>query len=39
MTSYAGLDVSQKETQICIIDAAGAVLPTGKARSAPDALA
>ena len=26
MTSYAGLDVSQQETQICIIDAAGAVL-------------
>jgi len=39
MTSYAGLDVSQQETQICIIDAAGAVLWTGKARSAPDALA
>ena len=39
MTSYAGLDVSQQETQICIIDAAGAVLWTGKARSEPAALA
>ena len=39
MTSYAGLDVSQQETQICIIDAAGAVRWTGKARSEPAALA
>jgi transposase len=39
MTSYAGLDVSQQETQICIIDAAGAVLWAGKARSEPAALA
>ena len=23
MTSYAGLDVSQQETHVCIVDAAG----------------
>ena len=39
MTSYARLDVSQQETQICILDAAGAVRWTGKARSEPAALA
>jgi transposase len=39
MTSYAGLDVSQQETQVCVIDASGAVLWTGKARSEPAALA
>lgn len=31
MTSQAGLDVSQQGTQICIIDAAGAVRWAGKA--------
>jgi transposase len=39
MTSYAGLDVSQQETQICIVDAGGAVRWTGKARTEPDAVA
>ena len=39
MTSYAGLDVSQRETQICIIDAGGAVRWCGKVRSEPAALA
>ena len=39
MTSYAGLDVSQQETQICVVDASGTVLWTGKARSEPAALA
>ena len=39
MTSYAGLDVSQQETHVCVIDAAGSVLWTGKARSEPAALA
>ena len=33
MTCYAGLDVSQRETQICIVDAPGAVRWTGKARA------
>jgi hypothetical protein len=35
MTSYAGLDVSQQETHVCVVDAAGAVLWTGKTRSEP----
>ena len=39
MTSYAGLDVSQQETQVCIVDGGGAVLWAGKARSEPEALA
>jgi transposase len=39
MTSYAGLDVSQQETHICVIDSGGAVLWTGKVRSEPEALA
>ena len=39
MTSYAGLDVSQQETQICILDASGSVRWTGKVRSEPAALA
>ena len=30
MTSYAGLDVSQQETQICVVDATGAVRWCGK---------
>lgn len=33
MASYAGLDVSQKATQICILEATGAVRWTGKTRS------
>ena len=39
MTSYAGLDVSQQETQLCILDASGGVRWTGKARSEPAVLA
>jgi transposase len=39
MTSYAGLDVSQQETQICILDTSGAVRWCGKARSELAALA
>jgi transposase len=39
MTSYAGLDVSQQATQVCVVDARGAVLWTGKVRSEPTALA
>ena len=38
MTSYARLDVSQRETQICILGAAGAMRWTGKTRSEPAAL-
>lgn len=39
MTSYAGLDVPQQETTICVVGASGAVLWAGKARSEPAALA
>ena len=39
MTSYAGLDVSQQETHVCVVDAAGALLWRGKSRSEPAALA
>jgi hypothetical protein len=35
MTSYAGLDVSQQETQVCVIDAGGAISWIGKTRSEP----
>lgn len=33
MASYVGLDLSQQATQICILEATGAVRWTGKARS------
>lgn len=39
MASYAGLDVSQQGTPVCVLDAAGCVLWTGKVRSEPAALA
>ena len=40
MTSYAGLDVSQQETQICIVDARRRRAVDGQdARSEPEALA
>jgi transposase len=39
MGSYAGLDVSQQATQVCVLDAGGAVVWTGKVRTDPAALA
>ena len=39
MTHYAGLDVSQKETSICIVDEQGRRLWRGTAPTDPDALA
>jgi transposase len=39
VTSYAGLDVSQQETQVCVVDERGAVLWAGEAASEPGALA
>ena len=39
MEQYVGLDVSQKETAICVIDGAGAKLWEGVSRSTPDAIA
>jgi transposase len=38
MPCYAGFDVSQRDTQLCIIDAQGAVLWTGKVATDPDVL-
>lgn len=39
MTCYVGLDVSMKETAICVIDEAGERLWAGKTRTDPDAIA
>jgi transposase len=39
MTHYAGLDVSQKETTICIVDEQGRRLWRGTAATDPKALA
>ena len=39
MQHYVGLDVSQKETAMCVIDDAGRIVFEGKARSEPGALA
>src|SRR3546814_19253922 len=36
---YVGLDVSQKETSVCIVDEAGKILFEGRAASEPGALA
>lgn len=39
MDHYAGLDVSLKETAVCVVDAAGQVIAERKVASEPDALA
>ncbi len=39
MEQYVGLDVSQKETAICVIDSAGARQWEGTCRSTPDVIA
>jgi transposase len=39
MKQYVGLDVSQKETSVCVVDEMGQVLFEGKAKSGPGALA
>lgn len=39
MKQYVGLDVSQKETAVCVIDEPGRIVFEGKARSEPGALA
>lgn len=39
MQQYVGLDVSQKETAVCVIDEAGRIVFEGKAKSEPGALA
>lgn len=38
MKQYVGLDVSQRETSVCVVDDSGKVLFEGKARSEPGAL-
>jgi transposase len=39
MKQYVGLDVSQRETSVCVVSEAGRVVFEGKARSDPGALA
>ena len=39
MTNYVGLDVSLRETAICVVDQAGKIIREGKAESEPDAIA
>src|ERR1041385_1445975 len=38
MKQYVGLDVSQKETAVCVVDEVGRVIYEGKANSDPGAL-
>ena len=38
MKQYVGLDVSQKETSVCVVDETGQVIFEGKAKSDPGAL-
>jgi len=38
MKQYVGLDVSQKETSVCVLNAAGLIVYEGKAKSDPGAL-
>ena len=38
MKQYVGLDVSQKETSVCVVDERGRVVYEGKAKSEPGAL-
>lgn len=38
MTSFAGLDVSQQETHVCVVAADGAVLFRGRCRTDPEAI-
>lgn len=39
MTSYAGADMSQQGTHVCVVDGSDVVFWRGKARSEPAALA
>ncbi|MBB6414352.1 transposase [Mesorhizobium sangaii] len=38
MKQYVGLDVSQRETSVCVVDDAGKIVFQGKAKSNPGAL-
>ncbi len=37
MKQYVGLDVSQKETSVCVVDAAGRTVYEGRVKSDPGA--
>lgn len=39
MKQYVGLDVSQKETAVCVVDENGRLIFEGRAKSDPGALA
>jgi transposase len=39
MTQYVGLDVSLKETSVCVLDAAGSIVWEGKVDSEPGVIA
>jgi len=39
MTCYVGLDVSTRETAICVVDEAGTRIWEGKSQTDPDAIA
>jgi len=39
MKHYVGLDVSQRETAVCVVDETGKLIFEGKAKSDPGALA
>ena len=39
MEEYIGLDVSQKETHICVVEGAGAVLARARETTHPELLA
>lgn len=39
MKQYVGLDVSQKETAVCVVDEIGRLIFEGRAKSDPGALA
>jgi transposase len=39
MTKYVGLDVSMKETSICVVDGADKIVAEGKVASSPEAIA
>lgn len=38
MKQYVGLDVSQKETSVCVVDEQGRLMFEGKVKSTPGAL-
>ncbi|MEP9400170.1 IS110 family transposase, partial [Mesorhizobium sp. KR2-14] len=39
MSTYVGLDVSQKETEICVVDVEGRRIWRGKCRTEPNSIA